>query len=96
MERQARRKHLDSTAPQARGAIGAQLRIHQERAVELEVFAEGGRKIFGAVANDDELGSPLSNLVDLVAQLRDLLTTEQSAEVADEDENNRLFFPERI
>jgi hypothetical protein len=93
MERQARRKHLDSTAPQARGAVGAQLRIHQERAVELEVFAKGGRKICGAVANDDEVGSPRSNLVDLVAQLRDLLTTEQSSEVADEDEDNWLLLP---
>ena len=47
-----------------------------------------------AVADDDELGPPLSNLVDLVAQLRDLLTTEQSAEVADEHQDDWPLLPE--
>ena len=90
------RKQFDPSASEARGAIGAQLRIHQERAVEFEVFSKGGSKMYGAVANDYELGPTCSNLFDLVAQLRDLLTTEQSTEVADEDENDRLFFPVRL
>jgi hypothetical protein len=95
-EWQIRRKRLNPSASEACGAIGAQLRIHQERAVEFEVFAKCGSKIHGAVANDYEFGSTRSNLADLVAQLHDLLTTEQSTEVADEDENDRLFFPVRL
>jgi hypothetical protein len=73
-----------------------QLRVHQERAVELEVLTKRDGKVLGTVPNDDELGTPSTDLVDLVAQLRDLLTTEQSAEVADEDEDDRLLLPERF
>jgi hypothetical protein len=49
------------------GSIGAKLRIHQERAVQLEVLTEGGRKVRSAVPNDDQLGSPSANTAYLVA-----------------------------
>ena len=44
-------------------------------------------------ADHDQFGSPRVDLRDLVAQLRDLLTAEQSAEVSDEDEDDRLLRP---
>ena len=93
--RQARRQDLDATAPQPGRAIGAQLGIHEQRAVELEVLAKGCGKVRRPVSDDDQLGSASANLVDPVAQLRDLLAAEQSAEVADEDEHDRSLPPER-
>jgi hypothetical protein len=95
VKRQPRRKQPDPTAPQARGAVRAQFRIDEQRAVEFEVVAKRGREVRGAVADDHEFGSARPNGSDLVAQLRDLLTTEQSAEVADEGEDDRLFLPVR-
>ncbi len=96
IEWKSRREYLDPTAPQARGAIRAELGIHQDRTVELEVLAERCGKVLGSVPDDDELGTPSANLVDPVAQLRDLLTTEQSAEVADEHQDDRPLLPERF
>jgi hypothetical protein len=58
MEREPWREQLDPTAPEAYGAIGTQLRVHQERAVELEVLTKGEGKARGSVSDDDEFGSP--------------------------------------
>jgi hypothetical protein len=96
VERESRRKQLDPTSPEACGAIRAELGIYQDRTVELEVLSKGCGKVLGSIPDNDELGTPSANLVDPVAQLRDLLTTEQSAEVADEDEHDRLLLPERF
>jgi hypothetical protein len=95
LEGQGRGEHLDSAAAKTRGAIGAQLRIHQQWAVEFEIVAKSGCEIRGAIADDDEFDSARSNFFDPVAQLRDLLAAEESTEVADEDEDDRLLLPER-
>jgi hypothetical protein len=92
--RQAWRESLDATAPEASRAIGPQLGVHEQRAVELVVLPEGGGEVRGSVSHDDEFRAAAANPVDPVAQLRDLLTAEQSAEVSDEDEDDRLVFPQ--
>ena len=76
-----------------RDAIGMQLRIYEERAIQLEVLTEGGRKVRSAVPDDDQFGSPSTNIVYLVAQLLDLLAAKQSTKVSDEDQHDRAFFP---
>jgi hypothetical protein len=48
-----------------------------------------------SVSYDDQFGTSSAYGVDPVAQLRDLLAAEQSAEVADEDQNDRALLPER-
>jgi len=53
------------------------------------------RMLLGAVPDDHELRAARADLVEVVAQLRDLLAAEQSAEVADEDEHDRALLPER-
>jgi hypothetical protein len=48
----------------------------------------------GAVADHHDLGAGGADLVPAVAQLRDLLAAEQSAEVADEHEHDRALAPQ--
>lgn len=95
MQREPGRQQLYATAPKSRGTIRTKLRIHEDRAVEREVLPERGCKVRRAVADDDQLRSSSPNLVDAVAQLRDLLPAEQSAEMADEDQDDRPVLPER-
>ena len=94
VERQPRREELDAATAQARRTIGAQLGIHEQRTVQREVLTEGRREVSAAVSDDHELGAPGADVFDPVAQLRDLLAAEQSAEVADEDEDDRAVLPE--
>jgi hypothetical protein len=88
-------EHLDPPTAQACGPIGAKLRIHQDGPIESIILTEGLSEARGTVADDHELGSAGADLVYAVAQLRDLLTAEHSAEVSDEDEDDRAVLPER-
>jgi hypothetical protein len=56
--------------------------------------AEVDRMFGPAVADDDQLGATPADLWKRVAQLRDLLAAEDSPEVADEREHDRLFAPQ--
>ena len=49
--------------------------------------------MLGTVPYDDELGTSVANFIDPVAQLRDLLSAEQSAEMANEYQNDRAVLP---
>jgi hypothetical protein len=93
--RESGRQEFDATAPQPRSAIGAELRIHQERAIQRMILSKSCGKPGCSVSYDDELGSPSAYGIDPVAQLRDLLAAEQSAEVADEHQHDGAFFPVR-
>jgi hypothetical protein len=93
IERHPWRKQLDAATTEACGAVGTKLRIHEERAIQLEVLTEGGRKVRSAVPDDDQLGSPGTNIIYLVSQLLDLLAAKQSTKVTDEDQHDRTFFP---
>ena len=88
-----RREQLDAAPSKTGGAIGAKLGIHQEWAIELEVFTEGDSEVRSPVSDDDQLGSPRPNVAYLVAQLRDLLAAKQSTKVTEEDQHDRTFFP---
>jgi len=90
MERQARRQHLDASAAQSGGAIRTPLRVHQQRHVgrKLQVFTEGGGKMSRPVPDQDQLATAPADLVLFVAQLRDLLAAEESAEVAQEHQHD--------
>ena len=94
-ERQPRGEDLDTAPPKSGRTIGAELRIDQDGAVEPLVLAERCREVRGAVPDDDELGPSGVDVIQSVAQLRDLLTAEQSAEVSDEGEHDRAVRPER-
>jgi hypothetical protein len=94
IKRKPRREQLDTTASETCGAIGAKLRIHEKRAVQLEVLTERGGKVRSPVSDDDRLSPSSSNIAYVVAQLRDLLTAKQSTKVTDENQNDRTFFPE--
>ena len=60
-------------------------------------FAENGIDVAHQHAAKEWLGQEVldASLPDRVAQLRDLLTAEQSTEVSDESEDDRTFGPER-
>src|SRR5206468_3722704 len=82
-------------APQAGGAVGQALLVHQQREGDPGLLAEGAR--VGAVP-EPHRGEPRPGRAKLVlvrAQLRDVLAAEDSAVVAQEDEHPRPGLPER-
>src|SRR5207247_2258094 len=82
-------------APQAGGAVGQALLVHQQREGDPCLLAEGAR--VGAVP-EPHRGEPRPGRAKLVlvrAQLRDVLAAEDSAVVAQEDEHPRPGLPER-
>ncbi len=76
------------------GRVGGSLRIDEHRAIEPGLR----EKVFclsrGAVSDHRQLGLAAANLGQEVTQLRDLLATEDSPEVADEDQDHRSVAPE--
>jgi hypothetical protein len=95
VQRHARRQHLDATSAQPRRPVRSELGVDEERTVELKILPEGGGKGRRPAAHDDQLGSPSPNLVDPVAQLRDLFAAEDSTEVAQKGQNDRPALPQR-
>lgn len=95
IDEQSRREQLEVSATQSRGPVRTQRRVDEHRAVQPELVAEPSREKRGAVSDDGKLCPAFADFVDRVAQLRDLLTAEQSTEVSDESENDRTFGPER-
>jgi hypothetical protein len=58
------------------------------------ILSKGFGKAGCSISHDDQLGSPSAYGADPVAQLRDLLAAEQSAEVANEHQYDRALSPE--
>jgi len=81
-------------ATQPRRRVGASLLIHQQGKREFLFIAECGGMRRTAVPDDHELGPARVNLRQDIAQLRDLLAAEDSAEVADESQNDGSLAPQ--
>jgi len=90
---ETRRGDPGSAPSKACGSIGHQLRIDEQRGLESELLTEVLGEARVAVADDHDLDPPFAPLLDRVAQLRDLLTAEESAEVAQEDQHHRAILP---
>jgi len=71
-----------------------QFRVYQERTFDALSIAEVHRVFRPAVADDYQFGPTLANRRKRVAQLRDLLSAEQSAEMPDERQHHRTALPE--
>ena len=91
---QLRRSHLTTAAPKTRCAIRMQIGVDEQEALYLEFLTKRLCKVPISIPHDDDFDALISPRLHRVTQLRDLLTTEQSTEVAQEDENNRLALPQ--
>lgn len=89
----SRRERSQGAASESGRPVGLERRVHQQvqsrPALRLEVAGVGGRP----VAHNPERRAPIPDRILRVAQLRDLLPAEQSAEVADEDHHRRAVPP---
>lgn len=74
--------------------VGFAFRVGQEGEIEVLLVAKIRRLVRTSTAHHHQLCPLVANLFHRAAQLRDLLTAEQSPEMADEDENGGTFLPE--
>ena len=77
-------------APQAGGTVDVQARIDVQRQPKLEFVTERGGLLGPAVPDGDDLYTPGHGFLLDVAQLRELLATEDSPEVPDENEQGQM------
>ncbi len=73
--------------------MNAESGIGKDGRVNVEVLDEPASLFRGAVADDHQLSASAVNAGDVVAQLRDLLFAEESAEVPYERKHHRLLGP---
>lgn len=78
-----------STSPQ--GSVAVELGVGDNSAPKLELVAKCPRLPCPTVAQDEDPRSRAFDLRDVLAQLRDLLTAEQSAKVANGQQEQRLL-----
>jgi hypothetical protein len=77
-----------------RGSSGAGVVVDEHREGHVLVGDEASRVPLITGADGDDLGAPPGDLVVVLTQLRSVLPAEQSAEVAQEDQDHRPFRPE--
>lgn len=88
------RERCQHASLESRESVGAQGGIRVERRVEPELVAECTRELGRSVAYDHQLGAGLPDLGENVAQLRDLLSAEQSPEVTHEGQHDGPVVPQ--
>src|SRR5258708_39996846 len=76
-------------------AIGLAIAVDQQRELDAGIFAEGLGVVASAEADGDQLRALLAEFLFMVAQLRDVLTAEDSSVVAKKDDDRRAVGPER-
>jgi hypothetical protein len=91
---QPRRRNLAMPTTKPRCAIRMQIGIHEQKALYLELFAKRLGEIPISISDDHDLDALISPRLHRVAQLRDLLTTEQSTKMAQEDQNDGPVLPQ--
>jgi hypothetical protein len=91
---QLRRRYLTMPATKLRSAIRMQIGIHEQQALYLELLAKRLGEAPISISYDHDFGALISPRLHRVTQLRDLLTTEESTKVAQEDENDGPVLPE--
>jgi hypothetical protein len=82
------------TTLQTSGPVGFHGGVDKKGKRDLLLLLEGFGMLRTAIADNYKFSAKETDCVHDVAQLRDLLTAEQSAKVPDEDENNRLILPQ--
>jgi hypothetical protein len=91
---QLRRRNLAMATTKTSSAIRMQIGIHEQKALYLELFAKRLGEIPISISYDHDLDALISPRLHRVAQLRDLLTTEQSTKMAQEDQNDGPVLPQ--
>jgi hypothetical protein len=74
--------------------VGVEARVDEQREGEVKFLLKHPGLGGCTVSDDEELCPPTPDLNTYAAQLRDLLAAEDSAEVANKDENRRPLIPE--
>ena len=87
------RQGFQTSAPQTGGAVSTKFRVDQNRAIEVKILSECVREIGASRTHDHEFGPLATNILNLVAQLRDLLPAENSAKVANKGKDDRPHLP---
>ncbi len=90
---QLRRREFPTTPSKSRRSIGVELRIDEQQTLEFEFRAEILGEAAGAVSNDHDFDALVAPGFDRVTQLRDLLTTEESTEMSQEDQHDHSVLP---
>jgi hypothetical protein len=93
VEGELRRQGFQAPSSQACGPEGKKFGVDQNRTIELKVLSESIGKILTPRTHDHEFGFPTTNILNLVAQLRDLLPAEDSAEMANKGEYSGPHLP---
>jgi len=75
--------------------VGFAVAVNQQREFDARIFAKGIRVIPATEADGDQPGAFLFEFLLVVAQLRDMLTAEDSSIVAEEYDDRRAAGPER-
>ena len=86
--------NLAMSTSKAGRAISMEVRINEQQALDLEFLSEILCEISVPVADDDDFDTERSPRLNRVTQLRNLLTAEESTEVAQEDEDDRSILPQ--
>ena len=68
--------------------------IDEQEALDLEFFSKRLGEISIPVSDDHDVDAPSSPCLHRVAQLHDLLTTEESTEMPEENENDDPVLPQ--
>jgi hypothetical protein len=76
-------------------AIGLAVAVNQKREFDAGIFAEGLGVVASAEADGDQLRAFVTEFLLMVAQLRDVLTAEDSSVVAKKDDDRRAVGPKR-
>ena len=80
-------------APELQGTVSDQLRIDQQAERTVGSVAENAPLLRAPGSEQRQLGAEMADLLGQVAQLRDFLVTEDSAEVAEEDQDRCSVLP---
>lgn len=79
---------------QAHGTVGDAVGVYQEGKADTGLFAEGLGVVAAPETDRRDLGSGVSKLLLMVAQLRDVLAAEDSTVVAQEHDHGGALVPE--
>jgi hypothetical protein len=79
---QLRRRNFAKPTAKTRSAVRMQIGIHEQKALYLELLAKRLSEAPISISYDHDLDALISPRFHRVTQLRDLLTTEESAKVA--------------
>jgi hypothetical protein len=81
-------------AAQTGSAIGVKIRVDQQSPFDLELFAKVLCEFSVSIPNDDDFDSLATPGLHRVTQLRDLLTTKESTEMPQKEQDDSTGLPQ--